>query len=311
MFFYIYYFILGCEVNLIGSLAYGLAMEYSDLDGVITLPSHTDTSYANALLVVEEAKDLLQQQSVFENFFTWVNLTIPVLSFDHAPTQIGIDVSFNNQDEPRRSQLVGYMLRLDKRARNLAFLVKYWLNVMGQINLRNHGCLLLVIFYLQQKHVLPSVESLQRNATPYMIDEWDYSFDKLKYHSQNTDSLRSIIGGFFTFYSEFDFENYIVSAYAGYPIPKHAFNSTETAPPEFELYKKNVNSMISEPLPVTDGVMIQDAFVHNELIANYLLVPMIRAAFKDADKKFQRNPTTFLKHLRKLKSLAIHKIVTL
>lgn len=297
-------------------MAYGLQMASSDLDCFVYLPDHNSTSIENLRNVLEEAKNLLQRHPDFINFYTWTNLTVPVLSFDHEPTKFDVDLSFNTYNERQRSQLIRFLTILDKKAYYLAFIVKYWSrgsNTAGEYLLRNHGMFLLVIFYLQQKNVLPSIASLQDNAAPFMIEEWNFGFDVKSYETQNDESLSSIIGGFFKYYSEFDFDNYIISAYAGYPIQKSVFEHLETVPAEFILYKKNVMSEESPPLHISPGMMVQDLFIHNQCINNTLDThpdSPFMVIFEDAARRFQEEEeeVRFIKNLRGEKSYVLNLI---
>lgn len=126
--------------------------------------------------------------------------------------------------------------------------------------MRSFHLYLLTILYLQQVNMLPPVFALQRRNFNGI---WDQSFDELPYNSTNTDSLYQLLSGFFTYYSEFNFKDYIVSPYAGLPIRKSDFLSKNGVSEIFYLYKKNIRETDLKPLDLDSDMCIQNMFAHN------------------------------------------------
>lgn len=289
----------GCQIRPYGSYVYGLATIHSDIDASIMLPEHNG-NYKN---LVEDARSVLQQHSEFTDFtaITWV--LVPVLSFRHIPSQFSIDISINAYREFQISKLIKYLVGIDQRIFNLAFIVKHWAklnNITGSHLLANYGMTVLVIFYLQQKKVLPSIASLQEDAEPFMFYDWDYGFNELNYKVQNNQSLNVLLGEFFEYYTTFDFEKYIVSPYAGYPIERILFEDLDRVPYEFELYNENVKNNVAEPLSLTKPVLLQDMFIHNQAVMSRQSPhrdSSFMRLFHFAAQKYHENKNTFLKEL--------------
>lgn len=113
-------------------------------------------------------------------------------------------------------------------ARSLIHFVRHWLNLCG-IEFQGYTIALLVIFYMQSKNFLPSVETMQkdqdRTSLNSTISGWNTLFDDHKtindYRIELMTNYNSHLKGFFLLYSKFDFEQMVVFPYYGYSINKN------------------------------------------------------------------------------------------
>ena len=105
----------------------------------------------------------------------------------------------------------------------------------GGLHINNYALTMLVIFFFQCESILPSVKKLQENMATdesVTIDGWQFGYDKKQIDCLKND-LKKILSDnfkwlewlkkFFLFYLSFDYENLVISPYAGKPIPRKAF----------------------------------------------------------------------------------------
>ncbi|XP_068632290.1 terminal uridylyltransferase Tailor-like [Battus philenor] len=252
----------GCVVQPFGSIVTGLGIKSSDVDCYINLlPWQKNPSD----IYVTKAKSLMSRRpKLFSNLFAITTAKVPIVKCYHIPTQRYCDISFKSLFGVQNSKLLAYLINLDSRAFHLAILVKYWSkvhNLTGTNLLPNYSLLLLVIFYLQQKSILPPIYRLQ-NAE-YMVDNWNVAFDEIVYESDNDESLYNLLGEFFIYYRDFKYDQYIISPFLGRPIHKEQFNSVKFMTDQYSLYKFNLEKGICQPLKLNTLICVQDPFDHS------------------------------------------------
>lgn len=288
------------RVLVFGSVVHGFATVTSDVDCTVLLPHRVNTTQS----LIDDAKTTLQN---YPHTFTELHpvpATLPVITFLHLPTQLNVDLTINNYQGLQISNLFNYLLHRNERMHKLAFIVKHWAKIQGITNkdtLPNYGMLLMVIFYMQQMNMLPSIATLQADVNTFDVDGWNIAFREVQRDQRLNVPLVSLLGGFFEFYEKFDYDNNIVSPYTGNAIEKQLFSNLNTVPDEFRLYKENVRANISTPLTVGKGIIIQEVFVHNSNVARLVdndALLELKAKFLYAAEKFKENATAFLDILR-------------
>lgn len=207
---------------------------------------------------------LKKRPHIFKDPFAIGEAKIPIVKFYHIPTQRQCDVSFNSPQSIENSKLLAYFVQLDYRVKSLAILIKYWAKLHGLTGtnlMPNYAMILLVVFYLQQKSILPPVHSLQSNE--FILDNWNVAFDDVRFASGNTDTLYVLLGGFFLYYKDFNYDKFIISLYLGKPISKESFSTVGNEPPEYRLYKENLQNNKCKPLRTDSLICLQDPFDHS------------------------------------------------
>lgn len=282
-----------------GSIITGLGIRTSDVDCYVSLPRWVRTPPHK--IVYKAKHTLMTQENIFAELFAIPMAKVPIVKFYHVPTGRHCDVSFKSPSGVQNSKLIAYLLHMDKRALPLAILIKYWSkvhNLTGTNLMPNYSLMLLVIFYLQQVNVLPSVLILQDSVTEDVVDNWDTAFREItNYKSTNNSSLYELIGGFFQYYKNFDFASNVVSPYLGTPVAREIFKKLEDVPFEFSLYKHNVQSGLCPNLKIDTRMCIQDPFDHsrNCCVAIFpKLAEKFTALFQNACKIFQEDKNNFL-----------------
>ncbi|XP_018945552.1 speckle targeted PIP5K1A-regulated poly(A) polymerase-like isoform X2 [Cyprinus carpio] len=160
---------------------------------------------------------------------------LPVVKFSHRELNLHGDITINNRLAVRNTRFLQLCSGIDSRLRPLVYTIRLWAKqkqLAGNLSgpgplLNNYALTLLVIFYLQNRDppVLPSVNQLKNMACEEekcIIEEWDCTFPSQPFivpPSKNTEDLCTLLFGFFTFYSKFDFSASVVSLRDGHVLP--------------------------------------------------------------------------------------------
>ncbi|XP_045452125.1 poly(A) RNA polymerase, mitochondrial-like [Melitaea cinxia] len=288
----------GCMAIPFGSITTGLGVKGSDADCFIHIPPEQRQNHGS---LVNRAKRILQQQPrTFADVFSIPRANTPIVKFVHVPTGFHCDITFKTPLGTQNSRLIAFLLQSDPRLTPMAVVIKYWARVngfSGTGKLTNYALTMLVIFYLQQAPVsiLPPVELLQRDPeTEIIVDGWNAGFsddyDRLP-ESTNTSSISELLGGFFQYYSTFNFAGDIVCPFLGVPVKKELFKDLSLLPSEFNRYADNVRDQESTPLRVTTPICVQDPFEHSHNVSSMITSRMyteIIAFFKFAAAAYDR-----------------------
>ncbi|KAG5311863.1 PAPD1 protein, partial [Pseudoatta argentina] len=176
---------------------------------------------------------------------------VPIIKFYYNYTQTECDLSATNMTAIYMTELLNLYGEMDWRIRPLVITIRAWaknqeltFDVPGQW-ITNFPLTLLVLFFLQQKKILPSLKMLKLHSTSNDVRCTENGVDctflrdinKLppdyKYKI-NQDSLETLLYDFFEFYSTFDFQTYGICIREGVQIRKpsrsalHITNPLET-----------------------------------------------------------------------------------
>jgi len=134
---------------------------------------------------------------------------VPILKFKDKAGDLEVDLSVDNPTSIRNTHLLYYYSRCDYRVRPLVLAVKIWAKSHGINEARNqtlssYSLTLMMIHYLQRTTppVLPCLHNMYPNIfnPDSNIFNLDYT-DTPAFRSDNTQSLGSLIAGFFSYYS--------------------------------------------------------------------------------------------------------------
>lgn len=254
-----------------GSIISGIGLHSSDIDVCVSLPAWAKNDTPPYILVSKAAKILsrIKYRYLFENVTTKhvyeSKDEVPIIKVYHRKSKQGCDISFNTI-AVFDNKLISYLIHTVSRVYKLMFLIKLWgkmLNFSAHFN-----CVLriFVIFYFQQLDMLPPIYLLQKMSYKNdSVNNWDTSFEEpfyFYYTSQNV-SLYHLLGGFFQYYSDFDYKNHIVSAFAGYPIKRKIFEDVNNVPDIFVSYKRIIGNKQQYSLNISSEFCVPHLFVHN------------------------------------------------
>lgn len=123
------------------------------------------------------------------------------------------------------SKLTKLYLSLNRNLKNLTLYLKYLLkryNLHGTGKITTHVLFWLVVYFMQQRNLLPSVMAIRKSVKgkhQYAFG-WDCSVpDEFTFCSSLHGSLYLLLLDFFKFYGQFDFSNYVISPFLGHSLP--------------------------------------------------------------------------------------------
>ncbi|XP_011260342.1 poly(A) RNA polymerase, mitochondrial [Camponotus floridanus] len=251
-----------------GSSLNGFGRKRCDLD-LVLLPDNIEENNAASRLVFHTKPMKLSERhetrefmeilaSTMQHFIPGVcnvrkilEARVPIIKFLYEYTNIECDLSTTNMAAVYMCELLYLYGEIDWRVRPLVTAIRKWAknqeitsDVPGPW-ITNFSLSLLVLFYLQQKNILPSLRVLKTYATSDDIRCTENGIDctflrnleklppEYKYKS-NQDNLESLLHGFFDYISTFDFHTKGICIREGVPIRKpsrsalHITNPLET-----------------------------------------------------------------------------------
>ncbi|XP_022826661.1 uncharacterized protein LOC111356507 [Spodoptera litura] len=308
----------GCKAIPFGSITTGLGIKTSDADCFINIPGQYRMPTGN---YVNKAKRVLQQYpGTFAEILAIPRANTPIVKLYHIPTQTNCDVTFKSPLGAQNSRLLALLLHADARLLPLAVLLKYWAKaheLTGTGKLTNYALTLMLVFFLQQTPaVLPAVAWLQREPRhAYMVDHWNTGFnaDPAQFPpSANTSSISELLGGFFEYYSIFNFDEMVVCPYLGFPIKREIFKDTATVPKEFDLYKNNVLNNYVMPMRYQTAMVVQDPFEQCHNVASTITSKLaldIKTYFKFCANAYEKEKTNACQDFLKIILLQKPKLI--
>ncbi|XP_049875355.1 uncharacterized protein LOC126373296 [Pectinophora gossypiella] len=314
----------GCTAMPFGSITTGLGIKSSDADCYVHVGARAGRGRAASPGAgrVQLARRLLAARPhVFAEILPIPRANTPIVKFFHLPTQTNCDLSFKTPLGAQNSKLIAFMLHSDPRLLPMAVTIKYWAKVhdlSGTGKLTNYALTMMIIFYLQQPPLalLPAVSWLQRDPNDAIIvDNWNTGFmdnRDLLPPTQCSATLPELIGGFFEFYSMFNFDDMVVCPFIGTPIKKDLFKDLRLLPKEFDRYKNNIINSYVLPMRFTTPICVQDPFEQSHNVASAItsrLAVEIKTYFKFAANAYEKEKPNDYKDFLKTILLQKPKIV--
>lgn len=164
---------------------------------------------------------------------------VPIVKYKQDLTGVDCDLSMTNMTAVYMSELLYTFGCVDWRVRPLVFTVKHWAAAVNLTNsipgrwITNFALTLLVIFYLQQVKILPTIDILKQRARSVdkRISDDGINCTFLRDVSSvqtnpvpEVSTLASLLLGFFQYYATFDFGSKAVALGPGIPIPKQDYS---------------------------------------------------------------------------------------
>mmetsp|Transcript_5772 Transcript_5772/g.14317 ORF Transcript_5772/g.14317 Transcript_5772/m.14317 type:complete len:485 (+) Transcript_5772:1168-2622(+) len=248
-----------CKVEVFGSQATGLCLPTSDIDIVIQLEDNEETGGKDTTEKTKKKKKVSKQQEL-EDMENWdkptgsplsllaaalrehwlddlsyleviENTRIPLVKFTHAPTNISIDVCFNQKGGPRAAALMNQYMDALSPLRPLAFFLKKFMASRGLNQPYTGG----VGSFLLQMMILAFLQHRERDC---------YNHRRSSQHC-----LGALLVEFFEFYStDFNFVLTGISVrFDGFFFPKGAADRKKN----FWLTNRPFSVAVENPLDPT------------------------------------------------------------
>ncbi|XP_050538255.1 poly(A) RNA polymerase, mitochondrial-like [Daktulosphaira vitifoliae] len=164
---------------------------------------------------------------------------VPIVKFSQDFIGVECDLSVSNETALYMSELLYILGNFDPRVRPLVFTIKIWaqeVNITNDIPGRwitNFSLTLLVLFYLQQEKIIPSIQHLAKLAGSNDVQITDDGVNctflrditKLSHEPSNKKTLEQLLQGFFEYYASYDFNTNAMSLNYGTTIPKPEYNA--------------------------------------------------------------------------------------
>eukprot|EP01025_Chloroclados_australasicus_P014144 TRINITY_DN16619_c0_g1_i4.p1 TRINITY_DN16619_c0_g1~~TRINITY_DN16619_c0_g1_i4.p1 ORF type:complete len:982 (-),score=137.66 TRINITY_DN16619_c0_g1_i4:782-3532(-) len=184
--------------------------EHNDLDLCIRMQNVDDSQEAQGA-IVDQIAAFMDEQGMQE-VRSLAHARVPICKFTFPETGTHVDVSVNNLLPVFNTRLLAKYCEIDSRVRGLVYVVKFWakrriLNDPYHNTLSSYAYVLMVIFFLQQKGLLPCLQEMG-NKQPSLFSGYDVYFlgDVSEYCQQNPRALPDVQMGeltmmFFDFYA--------------------------------------------------------------------------------------------------------------
>ncbi|XP_053608505.1 poly(A) RNA polymerase, mitochondrial [Plodia interpunctella] len=241
------------EVRPFGSSVNGFGRMGCDLDLVLTNELTHQLSDPKKRLVYQEKKcssgvrpwqrhlelvaELLELRVAGVSRVTRIlHARVPIVKYAHELAGLDCDLCYGNLSGVYMSELLWALGTLDARARPLTQCVRRWAAAHALTSahagrwVTNFPLTLMVLFFLQQRGVLPSVKNLINRAgkEDIRIAEENVNCTFLRdmnklpteCYGQNEANLETLLLQFFEFYSQFDFSEKAISVIEGKAIRK-------------------------------------------------------------------------------------------
>ena len=271
-----------CKVIPYGSSANGFAFQDSDLDAFVDLQLMSLSSVCGKTLE-EEDNDLgqertrlvaghLRREERFRNAKPILNARIPIVKMRDRKTGIDCDINVVSSLGVNNSEWINYCRTLDTKCHYLISVVKYIGIKQGIVgsgpgdHLNSYTIVLMVIFFLQVKGILPSVAALQAGVKAIINCGWNVAFDDgFKYSEwrkeknepdQEEVSISSMLKSFLKFYICFPYDTHIICPHLGSPVKKFNLKLGYNLPKALEkaphFGKKKVKLEVNKKLVIQD-----------------------------------------------------------
>ena len=155
---------LPSEIKFFGSRVIGVALEQSDLDIFIEIDHRSFPFYVKsndhsnkfkrlASALTEDSKWLMKRSAA--------DTAIPVIFSAYNPMELDCDINISNEVGTGTSKILAHLFEIQPEAVSLFHFIRMWLKTQGYAFLKGYSITLLVVFYMQQKDFMPTVENVQ------------------------------------------------------------------------------------------------------------------------------------------------------
>jgi len=264
------------DVHVFGSRLYGLATKSSDVDLYLEIDNTFDGKLADNIsmqvnLVKTFATQFLSNDKEFQNVKEVCDARVPIVKFYHVPTQLNCDVSFKSGLSSFNSKLIRSYLSMDETVKWLVCtIVKIWApqnNLNNKDMFTSYALVWLVLFYLMDKKVIPSLAEILEKVSEYerrIIEGWECMLVEWP-DVHITHERTKLLLNFFSYYANMDkLNNYVLCTFTGVLMKKKNFFRTFSCSNKIsKIQRSKFNTFkqrICSNFVTHNGLAIQDPF---------------------------------------------------
>ncbi|XP_062205321.1 UTP:RNA uridylyltransferase 1-like [Phragmites australis] len=213
------------RLYLYGSCANSFGFSNSDIDLCLSI----DDKEMSKVDIILKLADILEAGNL-QNIQALTRARVPIVKLMDPETGLSCDICVNNLLAVVNTKLLKDYAQVDRRLRQLAFIVKHWaksrrVNQTYQGTLSSYAYVIMCIHLLQLRRILPCLQEME--ATYYVtVDENNCAYfdqvDKLNnYGAHNKDTVSRLLWAFFHYWSyEHDYTRDVISIRTGRIISK-------------------------------------------------------------------------------------------
>ncbi|XP_050542686.1 terminal uridylyltransferase Tailor-like isoform X2 [Daktulosphaira vitifoliae] len=281
------------DVQPYGSRVSGLYIDDSDVDIHINCSSNLSPRE-----MIQSIANVLRNDKKFYKVFALYYTKVPLIKCIHKHSGVDCDLSFNNMYAIYNTYLLKHYLTLNQCIKSVLIELKLWAKKYGLINTNgfsSYSFYWLGLFFMQVNGIIPTVCELQNSTSEFKVGYWNCAFSKEKQEDTkiNKISVFNILDQMYTYYSNLDYETYVICPYLGRLLFISDFKNIENLPNELSKYKQFYEDNKKEQKLLFLGsskfnMYVQDPFQHNYNICARV-TPKIFYKFIDACKKTKSN----------------------
>ncbi|XP_039971281.1 terminal uridylyltransferase Tailor [Bactrocera neohumeralis] len=279
-----------------GSRITGIGARHSDLDIYVDIGGQFNvfeqTASDETLNNYDRIYEVIKKSSIDWDQIRAIRAArVPIIRMTNRKTNIECDVGFSNSLSYCNTQLLEYIFQQQPLARRLCIFMKKWLE---RTRLNEHittYCMaLMVIYYLQVKKCLPSIETLQKNMLAnVLVGPWIGNFNNIPLNTLGMQEIgvsppccKQHIKEFCQYYANFKYDLHVVCPYFGRPnieiknfenlMPERYTNyitNDNTATKEWGL-QLNAQIVVQDPLQLNHNVAKRCSKLHLKELVDYL-----------------------------------------
>ncbi|CAM0150643.1 unnamed protein product [Urochloa decumbens] len=213
------------KLYLYGSCANSFGFSNSDIDLCLSI----DDKEMSKVDIILKLADILQAANL-RNIQPLTRARVPIVKLMDPETGLSCDICVNNLLAVVNTKLLRDYAQIDRRLRQLAFIVKHWaksrrVNETYQGTLSSYAYVIMCIHLLQLRRLLPCLQEME--ATYFVtVDENNCAYfdqvDKLNnYGAHSRDTVSRLLWAFFHYWAyEHDYTKDVISIRTGRIISK-------------------------------------------------------------------------------------------
>jgi len=278
-----------CKAFPFGSSASGLGFRDSDLDIHVELGCNAidDTFYVKAGMWGDRFRtrkvcEILRRAERFKSAVNVLNARTPIIKLRDRLTRINCDINVVSCMGVRNTHFLAFCAEQDERFMPLVSILKYFCREQGVTSsgkgdhLNSYTMVLMVIFFLQGKGILYSLEVLQKGVEEEEVDGWNVAFNKdfsqLPELKDNKSSVYKLLLQFFKFYIDFPFDH-VICPLVGQKVKKYNMRQGIYLPNVLE--KAPNFGRKGEKIELNKAIVVQDPFELTRNVAQAVSRPRL------------------------------------